>query len=128
MSVVEVAFASAVVTGDFNDLKAQFHVGDVVIALSVTLMVVGFGLGPLFWSPVVRRSLYYPPTWNILIQTFVLERDSWTKNRLDYSRNHLRHIHHPLCRCEEHSDSPYLSFLLWLFCIITFDPRGWHYL
>lgn len=53
-SVVEVAFASAVVTGDFDDLMAEFQVGDVVIALSVTLMVCGFGLGPLFWSPVVR--------------------------------------------------------------------------
>lgn len=55
MSVVEVAFASAVVTGDFEDLQEQFHVGNVVIALSVTLMVVGFGLGPLFWSPIVSR-------------------------------------------------------------------------
>ncbi len=53
MSVVEVAFASSVVTGDFGDLQAFFHVGDVVIALSVTLMVCGFGIGPLFWSPLV---------------------------------------------------------------------------
>lgn len=48
------AFASAVVTGDFDDLMAEFQVGDVVIALSVSLMVCGFGLGPLFWSPIVR--------------------------------------------------------------------------
>ena len=54
MSVVEVAFASSVVTGDFDGLEEQFHMGDVVIALSVSLMVCGFGVGPLIWSPVVR--------------------------------------------------------------------------
>jgi hypothetical protein len=52
-SVVEVAFASAVVTGDFRDVMSEFHVGDVVAALTVTLMVCGFGIGPLFWSPLV---------------------------------------------------------------------------
>ena len=52
-AVVEVAFASAVVTGDFEDIEAEFHVGEVVTALSVTLMVCGFGIGPLFWSPMV---------------------------------------------------------------------------
>jgi hypothetical protein len=55
MSVVEVAFASAVVTGDFEDIQAEFHVGDVVAALSVTLMVVGFGIGPLLHSPLVSK-------------------------------------------------------------------------
>lgn len=53
MSVVEVAFASSVVTGDFDGLREQFHVGEVVIALSVSLMVCGFGIGPLIWSPIV---------------------------------------------------------------------------
>ena len=55
-SVVEVAFASAVITGDFEGVEAEFHVGEVVTALSVTLMVCGFGIGPLFWSPMVRGS------------------------------------------------------------------------
>lgn len=53
-SVVEVAFASAVITGDFKDVMAEFHMGNVVVALTVTLMVCGFGIGPLFWSPMVR--------------------------------------------------------------------------
>ena len=52
-AVVQVAFASAVVTGDFKDIEEEFHVGEVVTALSVSLMVVGFGLGPLAWSPLV---------------------------------------------------------------------------
>ena len=60
-AVVEVAFASALVTGDFEDIEAEFHVGEVVTALSVTLMVCGFGIGPLFWSPMVR--LHLPPSF-----------------------------------------------------------------
>ncbi|KAH9928079.1 MFS general substrate transporter [Fomitopsis serialis] len=52
MSVVAVAFASAVVTGDFADIQNEFHVGEVVVALSVSLMVCGFGIGPLAWSPM----------------------------------------------------------------------------
>ena len=58
MSVVEVAFASSVVTGDFEDLESYFHVGEVVTALTVTLMVCGFGVGPLLWSPLVSISSY----------------------------------------------------------------------
>jgi hypothetical protein len=52
-SVVSVAFGSAVVTGDFKDIQAELHASEVVVALSVSLMVVGFGLGPLAWSPLV---------------------------------------------------------------------------
>lgn len=52
ISVVSVAFASAVVTGDFDGIQEEFHVGTVVVALSVSLMVVGFGIGPLAWSPL----------------------------------------------------------------------------
>ena len=54
ISVVQVAFASAVVTGDFKDIEEEFKVGEVVTALSVSLMVCGFGIGPLAWSPLVR--------------------------------------------------------------------------
>ena len=53
MSVVEVAFASSVVTGDFEGIEERFHIGDVTTSLTVTLMVCGFGIGPLLWSPLV---------------------------------------------------------------------------
>ena len=52
------AFASAVITGDFKDIEHEFHVGEVVTALSVSLMVVGFGLGPLAWSPMVSFLIF----------------------------------------------------------------------
>lgn len=53
LAVVQVAFASAVVTGGFAEIEETFHVGEVTTALTVSLMVVGFGLGPLAWSPLV---------------------------------------------------------------------------
>ncbi|GJE87102.1 MFS general substrate transporter [Phanerochaete sordida] len=62
MSVVEVAFASSVVTGDFDGLMEEFHMGLVVISLSVSLMVCGFGLGPLFWSPL-SEIIGRQPVW-----------------------------------------------------------------
>ncbi|GBE85598.1 Uncharacterized MFS-type transporter [Sparassis crispa] len=63
-SVVGAAFGSAVVTGDFDGLEKEFHVGGVVIALSVSLMVCGFGLGPLAWSPL-SELLGRRPIWII---------------------------------------------------------------
>ncbi|KAF7790036.1 hypothetical protein EIP86_000985 [Pleurotus ostreatoroseus] len=70
-SVVEVAFASAVITGDFEGVEAEFHVGEVVTALSVTLMVCGFGVGPLIWSPMSeiygRQPLWIIPSWIYVI-------------------------------------------------------------
>lgn len=43
ISVIQVAFASAVITGDFKGIERDLHVGSVVTALSVSLMVCGFG-------------------------------------------------------------------------------------
>jgi hypothetical protein len=57
IAVVAVAFGSAVVTGDFKDIEEELHSGEVVVALSVSLMVVGFGLGPLMWSPLVSLKV-----------------------------------------------------------------------
>ncbi|KAI0682794.1 MFS general substrate transporter [Cytidiella melzeri] len=70
-SVVEVAFASSVVTGDFEDIRAELHAGEVVTNLSVTLMVCGFGIGPLFWSPLSevlgRRLIWIIPSFIYLL-------------------------------------------------------------
>lgn len=120
-SVVEVAFASAVVTGDFRDIEHEFHVGNVVTALSVSLMVVGFGLGPLLWSPLV--SLHITFHLPILLQ-LPTERNRRTSGNLDNTRNHICHLHHPLRRREEHPDSPHLPVLLRYICVFTINTRG----
>ncbi|KZT02366.1 MFS general substrate transporter [Laetiporus sulphureus 93-53] len=71
LTVVCAAFGSAVVTGDFKDIEDEFHVGEVVIALTVSLMVVGFGIGPLIWAPLSelmgRRPIWIGPAFLYVI-------------------------------------------------------------
>lgn len=65
IAVVQVAFMSAIVTGDFGDQMEHFGVSAEVINLTVTLPVCGFGIGPLLWSPLSelygRRPLWLIP-------------------------------------------------------------------
>jgi len=42
-AVIQVAFSSAIVTGDFHDQEVHFGVSAEVIALTVSLTVCGFG-------------------------------------------------------------------------------------
>jgi multidrug resistance protein len=57
-----VAFSSAVVTGDMDGPAKHFNVSQEVIILTVTLFVIGFGVGPLLFAPmseeVGRRPIY----------------------------------------------------------------------
>ncbi|KAJ7627892.1 hypothetical protein B0H17DRAFT_1218433 [Mycena rosella] len=55
LALVAVAFGTAAVTGDFADIEAEFGVSDVGTALTVSLMVVGFGW--VFNSRYVSRML-----------------------------------------------------------------------
>ncbi|WOO76704.1 putative MFS-type transporter8 [Vanrija pseudolonga] len=69
-AVMEVALSSAIVTGDFGGQERHFHVSAEVMALTVTLPVCGFGIGPLLWSPLSellgRRPLWIAP-WFVYI-------------------------------------------------------------
>ncbi|KDQ08549.1 hypothetical protein BOTBODRAFT_48147 [Botryobasidium botryosum FD-172 SS1] len=70
-AVVAAAFASAIITGDSKDIEREFHVGAEVVTLSVSLMVVGFGLGPLVISPM--SELYgRRPMWIIPMVLYVI--------------------------------------------------------
>ncbi|KAM0749043.1 MFS general substrate transporter [Meredithblackwellia eburnea MCA 4105] len=55
-------FGSSIITGGLDPMAAEFHVSGEVINLSVCVYVVGFGLGPLFFSPLSevygRRVVY----------------------------------------------------------------------
>ncbi|KAK9480684.1 major facilitator superfamily domain-containing protein [Lipomyces japonicus] len=57
-----VAFGSSIVTGDIEGVMEQFHVSQEVVILTVTLFVVGFGVGPLVFAPASelfgRRIVY----------------------------------------------------------------------
>lgn len=57
-----VAFNSAVVTADIEGVAKEFHVSVEVALLSITLFVVGFGVGPMAFAPLSeifgRRPIY----------------------------------------------------------------------
>ncbi|EFX02659.1 major facilitator superfamily transporter multidrug resistance [Grosmannia clavigera kw1407] len=61
-----VAFSSAVVTPGIAGVAESFHVSSEVALLSVTLFVIGFGIGPLVFSPL--SELY--GRWIIYVATF----------------------------------------------------------
>ncbi|KAI0849055.1 MFS general substrate transporter [Daldinia vernicosa] len=57
-----VAFSSSVVTPDIAGVAKEFNVSDEVALLSITLFVVGFGVGPMIFAPLSeiygRRIIY----------------------------------------------------------------------
>lgn len=48
----DVAMMSAIITGDMTSPARHFHVSMEVMCLCVSLMVWGFGIGPLFFAPL----------------------------------------------------------------------------
>lgn len=60
--VVSAAFGSSVITGRLNGVKESFGCSEEVAILQVSLMVFGFMIGPLLWSPLSeiwgRRPVY----------------------------------------------------------------------
>ncbi|CDF88893.1 ZYBA0S03-04368g1_1 [Zygosaccharomyces bailii CLIB 213] len=61
--VICAAYGSACVAGGLGTIQKKYHVGQEVAILSVSLMVIGFALGPLIWSPFSdlygRRATYF---------------------------------------------------------------------
>ncbi|EJS43641.1 tpo2p [Saccharomyces arboricola H-6] len=61
--VICVAYGSACISGGLGTVEKKFHVGMEAAILSCSLMVIGFSLGPLLWSPVSdlygRRVAYF---------------------------------------------------------------------
>ncbi|KAI5288395.1 hypothetical protein KEM54_005239 [Ascosphaera aggregata] len=55
-----VAFCSAVVTADFEDVQATFGVSQEVALLTITVFVVGFGVGPMVFAPASEMFGRYP--------------------------------------------------------------------
>ncbi|KAI0937899.1 hypothetical protein AcW1_003935 [Taiwanofungus camphoratus] len=65
-----VAFSSAVVTGDLAGPAEEFHVSTEVAILTVSLFVMGFGIGPMVFAPMSElfgRKVVYIITFGISI-------------------------------------------------------------
>lgn len=60
--VLAVAYGSAAPTGGMSLICDKFHVSEEVANLTVAIMVIGFAVGPLIWSPlseqIGRRPVY----------------------------------------------------------------------
>ncbi|KAG9100457.1 hypothetical protein FRC06_004127 [Ceratobasidium sp. 370] len=57
---LSVALGSSIVTGDIPGPAEEFHVSEEVVNLTVTLFVVGFGIGPLVFAPLSEILGRYP--------------------------------------------------------------------
>lgn len=60
-----VAFNSAVITADIEGVAEEFHVSEEVALLTITLFVVGFGIGPMAFAPlseILGRRIIYATT------------------------------------------------------------------
>lgn len=60
-----VALASSVVTADIAGVVEEFHTSEEVVLLSITLFVVGFGIGPMVFAPlseILGRRIIYAST------------------------------------------------------------------
>lgn len=63
MLVICAAYGSSCLSGGLFTINEKFNVSDEVSILSVSLMVIGFAIGPLVWAPlseqIGRRPVYF---------------------------------------------------------------------
>ncbi|KAK3369229.1 major facilitator superfamily domain-containing protein [Lasiosphaeria ovina] len=52
MATLAVTFASSAYSGAAREVVRQFAVSQIVVTLGVSLFVLGFAIGPLFWAPL----------------------------------------------------------------------------
>jgi multidrug resistance protein len=51
-ATLAVSFVSSAYSGGVKQIVTQFHVGEEVVVLGISLFVLGFALGPLIWAPM----------------------------------------------------------------------------
>lgn len=59
-----IVFASAIYSAGIGQIIQQFHVNSETAASGVSLMMFGFGLGPMIWAPL---SEVYGRKWSALV-------------------------------------------------------------
>ncbi|THD00448.1 hypothetical protein EYZ11_000012 [Aspergillus tanneri] len=52
IATLAVALVSSAYTGGVTEIKREFHIGNEVATLGVSLFVLGFAVGPLLWAPL----------------------------------------------------------------------------
>ncbi|TVY85917.1 Efflux pump [Lachnellula willkommii] len=73
--VVNATFASSSPSGTLEGIKEEFHVSQEVAGLVITLFLLGYCFGPLFWAPLSeffgRRYVFYVSFTGYLVFTFL---------------------------------------------------------
>lgn len=63
ISTLAVSFTSSAYSGSILSIKEEFQVSNIVVILGVSMFVVGFAIGPLFWAPFSelygRQKLFF---------------------------------------------------------------------
>ncbi|KAK1595528.1 major facilitator superfamily transporter [Colletotrichum navitas] len=65
MTCFVVAFCSSVITADIAGVAEEFHISEEVALLSITVFVIGFGVGPMAFAPlseIYGRQIIYAST------------------------------------------------------------------
>ena len=68
-ATLAVAFVSSAYSGGVKQIIEQFHVGEEVVTLGISLFVLGFAIGPLIWAPLSElygRQAMYTITYGAL--------------------------------------------------------------
>jgi hypothetical protein len=119
-----VAFASSVVTADIPGVMKEFGRVEEIALISVSIFVVGFGLGMFFCQKKVLQlgtdGLFRPYG---LRTTF---GSSWTQNHLRNNTSAGSYLHHSLRPSTEYSNAPRLPCHRWYRVFSTYDTRWRH--
>jgi len=63
-----VGFSSSVITADFNGVQEEYAIGEELALLTITVFVIGFGIGPLVFAPMSELAGRKP----VYVLTFTL--------------------------------------------------------
>ncbi|EXJ87410.1 hypothetical protein A1O3_04370 [Capronia epimyces CBS 606.96] len=69
IATLAVAFVSSAYSGSAREVMQEFHIGEEVYTLGVSLFVLGFALGPLLWAPLSElygRQVLFFGTYAVL--------------------------------------------------------------
>lgn len=117
-----VAFASAVITADLKGVEETFDVSEEVALLTITVFVIGFGIGRL-------PKGYSNPQANVLQRSYGVcpsFRSSGKKSHLWLNVVGRRYFHYTLRRSAEYWNTPCVSCNRWN-RILSTDDLSWRF-
>jgi hypothetical protein len=114
LTTMGTTWASSVISPGINLISEDFEVKTIVATCSISLMLFGFGLGPLVWAPLSEGESFFIP--GLVIESLAnrrrsLRKETGSSHALLFSWNLL------FCDCgfQRHSDCAYHKILRWIF-------------